>query len=223
MNENNNEINNIATDESQTVQPVNQIEQNVQQNANNNYVIPNEIMYQTSDEIKNDIKKEKKNNKLIKELITLTVIVIIVLLIKQFLVTPIQVNGDSMNPTLKNGDIMILNKIGYKINGIKRFNIVVINNKDTLLIKRVIALPNETIKYENNKLYIDGKEIKEDYLGSDVLTNDFEAKTTDNCYFVMGDNRDVSLDSRDLGCFDISEIQGTTSVTIFPFDRFGGK
>ena len=219
MNENNNELNNTVNQNT-----VNQQDNTtLNQVQDNTYIVPNEIMYQSKEEIKEELKKEKKQNKFVKEIISLAVIVIIVLLIKHFLVTPIQINGDSMDPTLKNGDIMILNKIGYKMNGIKRFDIVVINNKDTLLIKRVIGLPNEKIKYENNKLYINDQEIKEDYLDSNEITNDFETVVKDYCYFVLGDNRDISLDSRELGCFDISEIQGTTSFTIFPFDRFGGK
>jgi signal peptidase I len=158
-----------------------------------------------------------------KELLPFVIIIIAVLFVKNFIMTPIQVNGNSMDGTLRDGDIMILNKISYKLHGIKRFDIVVIKTEDTLLIKRVIGLPNEKVKVENNKLYINGKELEQDFLDEKVETDDFEYTNEDNCYFVMGDNRDVSLDSRDLGCFDISKIQGTTSMTIFPFNRLGKK
>ena len=158
-----------------------------------------------------------------KEVIPFIIIVAIVLLIKQFVITPVQVSGDSMYSTLKNGDIMILNKVGYKLAGLRRFQIVVVDNKDNLLIKRVIGLPGETIKYENNKLYVNGVETEEYFLSSDTVTNDFEVVVGEDCYFLMGDNRRVSLDSRELGCFNLDRIQGTTSITLFPFSRFGGK
>ena len=91
------------------------------------------------------------------------------------------------------------------------------------MIKRLIGLPGETVKVVKNTLYIDGVEIEQPFLDEGNITNDFETVVDENCYFVMGDNRDISLDSRELGCFDISQIQGTTSLTIFPFSRFGGK
>ncbi len=166
---------------------------------------------------------EEKKKGIFREILPFAIIIVVVLLVKNFIMTPIQVNGDSMYSTLKNGDIMILNKIGYKLHSLKRFEIVVIKNNDTLLIKRIIGLPGETVKVEKNILYIDGEEVSQPFLDANNLTNDFETVVGEDCYFVMGDNRDISLDSRELGCFDISKIQGTTSLTIFPFDRFGGK
>lgn len=161
--------------------------------------------------------------KIIKEVVPFIIIIIAVFLVKHFVITPVQVSGDSMYSTLKDGDIMILNKIGYKIGGLHRFQIVVVENNDSLLIKRLIGLPNETIKYEDNKLYVDGEYVEESFLSDDAITGDFEVEVPEDCYFVMGDNRSVSFDSRELGCFDISKIQGTTTITIFPFNRFGGK
>jgi signal peptidase I len=171
-------------------------------------------------------KKEKKQfdvKSIIKDVIPFIVAIIAILLIKKYIVTPIQVNGNSMDSTLKDGDIMILNKISYKIHGIKRFDIVVIDTDDTLLVKRVIGLPNEKIKVKDNILYINDKKVEQDFLGKNTTTSDFEYVTKDDCYFVMGDNRDISLDSRDLGCFDIDKIEGTTKFTIYPFNRFGNK
>ena len=166
---------------------------------------------------------DDNTKRIVKEVVQFLIIIAIVLFVKQFIVTPVQVSGDSMYGTLEDGDVMILNKIGYKIGGIRRFQIVVVNNKGTLLIKRVIGLPGETVKYEDNQLFINGKEMEETFLKDGIVTNDFETVVGDDCYFVMGDNRKVSYDSRELGCFDISKIEGTTSITIFPFTRFGGK
>ena len=118
---------------------------------------------------------------------------------------------------------MILNKLSYKFGDIHRFDIVVVDNGNSNIIKRVIGLPGEIVKFEDNKLYINGDQIEETFLPDGKITNDFEYKVADNCYFVMGDNRQISRDSRSFGCFDISKIVGRTSLTFFPFNRFGNK
>ena len=153
------------------------------------------------------------------------IVIIAVLLIKEFLFTPIMVSGESMEKTLHDKDIMILNKISLSTEKIQRFDIVVINYKGKYLIKRVIGLPGETIEVKENKLYINGKYIKEDFLDKDTITKDFslDGKVPEGFYFVMGDNRGNSNDSRYLGCFSLSTIEGKTSLTIFPFSRFGNK
>lgn len=209
-------------DNNNTNDEQNKVQEKAEETVENTYQRPNETMTQTTEEIAKEIKKEKKGG-VLKEIISLAIVIIIVLLIKQFVVTPVQINGDSMLPTLDDGDVMILNKISYKISGIKRFDMVVIDNNDTLLIKRVIGLPGETISVKDNKLFVNGKEVEQKFLSKDEITDDFETVVTDDCYFVLGDNRDISLDSRELGCFNINEIQGTTSLTIYPFNRFGTK
>ena len=163
-----------------------------------------------------------KTKEYIRELLSYVLIIIIVLLIKVFIFTPIRVNGPSMNDTLNDRDIMILDEISYRFTEIKRFDIVVVKYKDEYIIKRVIGLPGEKIKYENNKLHVDGKFIKEDF--SHKKTDDFdEVLVPDDSYFVLGDNRIDSLDSRLIGAVTKSDIKGKTSFTIFPFSRFGNK
>ena len=102
-------------------------------------------------------------NDKVKEILSYVIIIVIVLLIKHFIVTPIKVNGDSMNNTLKDKDIMILDKISYRFQDIKRFDIVVIKRDKEYLIKRVIGLPGETVEYKNNKLYINNKNVAEKF------------------------------------------------------------
>ena len=166
--------------------------------------------------------KNKKIDEILKELIPYIVIIILVLLIKAFIVSPIRVDGNSMDDTLYNGDIMILDEVSYRFNDIKRFDIVVVKAKGEYLIKRVIALPGETVKYKNGKLFINNKYVKEEFDHSE--TDDFdEIKIGKNKYFVMGDNRKVSLDSRYLGAFSKNKIKGHTGLVLFPFSRFGVK
>lgn len=158
-----------------------------------------------------------------KEILSYIIIIIIVLLIKHYIITPIKVNGNSMNNTLKDKDIMILDKISYRFQEIKRFDIVVVKKGNDYLIKRVIGLPGETVEYKNNKLYINGKNIDEKFIHE--KTNDFimEEKIPDDCYFVVGDNRPVSNDSRYIGVINKKDILGKTSLVIFPFSRIGVK
>lgn len=167
--------------------------------------------------------EDKKVKKIIREIIPYIVIIFVVLFIKAYIVAPIQVNGDSMYSTLKDGDIMILNKIKYLTKGVERFDIVVVDDDETPIIKRVIGLPGEVIEVVDNKLYIDGKHYKEPYLDEDVETYDFSEKVSDDCYFVMGDNREKSKDSRIIGCVSKDKIEGIAKLTIFPFNRLGNK
>lgn len=163
-----------------------------------------------------------KNKNWFKELIPYIVIIIVVLFIKQFIVTTVIVHGPSMQNTLHDKDIMILDKIGIKTRGIKRFDIVVIDIGTEKIIKRVIGLPNETVSYKDNKLYIDGNLIEENY--SDKYTADIDDQILgNNQYYVLGDNRTNSLDSRVIGPISKDKIIGHAKFIIFPFTRFGRK
>lgn len=161
------------------------------------------------------------NNKKVREIIPYLVIIVLVVLIRTYIATPIKVNGTSMNDTLNHKDTMILNKIDVKLNDLERFDIVVIETGATYLIKRIIGLPGETIEYKEGKLYINGKKMKDPYY-KDENTNDFDVvKIPKNHYFVMGDNRSNSIDSRIIGVINKKDITGTTKLIIFPFKNIG--
>lgn len=168
---------------------------------------------------------EKKNT--FKELLPYIIILITVIILKTFVFTTIRVNGSSMDPTLKNKDLMILDKISYRFKKIKRNDIVVVKTKNDKLIKRVIGLPGESIKYENNILYINNEKYRD--IVNWTTTNDFDIaefgidKIPEDCYFVMGDNRTDSIDSRIIGTISKNDIIGHAVFTIFPFSRFGAK
>ena len=161
----------------------------------------------------------------IKPLLPYIIIIVVVLFIKFFIVTPIKVNGESMSPTLEEGDIMILNKTAYYFNKPERFDIVVVNMPDEYLIKRVIGLPGEHIEYKNNTLYVDGKKVKENFKHGVTANFNIEELGSDtiplNTYLVLGDNRENSLDSRELGFIREDQLLGRTSLIILPFNRFG--
>ena len=162
--------------------------------------------------------------KIIKELYPYVVIIVCVVLFRTFIATPVRVDGDSMRDTLYNNDILILSKLS---NNYERFDIVVVNYKNSKLVKRIIGLPGENISYKDNKLYINNEEIED---VDTIRTIDFSLKELygmekipSNHYFVMGDNRGNSLDSRDyrVGLIKKEDIVGITSFRLFPFNKIG--
>jgi len=157
--------------------------------------------------------------KFIKEAIPYLIIILVVVSIRTFIVTPILVQGESMVPTLDGGEIMLLKKYDTSY---ERFDIVVVNKsvEGDNLIKRVIALPGETIRYKSNRLYINDKIIEDVY--SYGNTGNFQEITLGKDeYFLMGDNREISKDSRTLGIIKKSEITGTVGIIIYPFNKIG--
>ena len=94
---------------------------------------------------KND--KINPNKEVISEAVPYLVIILVVIIIRTFIATPIKVNGPSMETTLYDGNLMILNKLGAKVNGLKRFDIVVVKTNKTYIIKRIIGLPGESVAY----------------------------------------------------------------------------
>ena len=161
--------------------------------------------------------------KIIKELIPYIVIILVVVLIRSFIVTPIKVNGDSMVPTLKDGEILLLKKYDRTF---ERFDIIVFTYNQSRLIKRVIGLPGDYVEYRDDNLYINGKKIKENFV-KNSKTKDFKMedieldKVSEGCYFVMGDNRNNSTDSRMIGEVCKEDIKGSTNFSLLPFNKFG--
>ncbi len=160
--------------------------------------------------------------KYVKEILPYLITIIIVVLIRSFIITPVRVDGSSMHPTLINNQILLLEKFDHNY---KRFDIVVLYYNDERLVKRVIGLPGETVAYKNNKLYVNNKEIKENFINVD--TSDFElsdigeTKIPEGKYFVVGDNRGASTDSRIIGLIADDTIQGKIVYSLYPFNRFG--
>ena len=158
----------------------------------------------------------------VKELIPYIIILIVVVIIRTFIVTPVRVDGHSMDPTLKDGEILLLKKYDKSYN---RFDIVVIDYKGSKLIKRVIGLPGEHIRYENDALYVNGTKVEEDFI--DTTTSYFDIKNMNyeiipnNYYFVVGDNRNNSTDSRSIGMIHKNDILGIADFVLFPFTSFG--
>ena len=161
---------------------------------------------------------------------------VITIAVITFIVSPTVVNGDSMMPTYEDGDIVLVNKIGKKISGIERFDVIVFEapNGETY-IKRVIGLPGDHIAYENDTLYINDEAHEEAYLDvykkqlldNSPLTEDFTLQSAtdystipEGYLFVLGDNRRNSLDSRyaSVGLVPMEKVFGKTNIRFYPLD-----
>jgi signal peptidase I len=155
--------------------------------------------------------------KIVKEIIPYILIIFFVVIIRTFIVTPVIVSGQSMADTLSDGDILILKKYDKTYT---RGEIIVFNYSNSKLVKRVIGLPGEYVSYKNGKLYIDGNLVDDDFSS---ITHDFELsdlgynKIPEGYYFVLGDNRNKSSDSRIIGLVKESDILGSTSFSLLPF------
>ncbi len=172
--------------------------------------------------MKNDKVKELK-----KFIIELIWVVVITTVVTRYIVGPVRVIGNSMNPTYTDGSFAIVNKLMSRFS-IDRFDIVVVDSHqlDEYIIKRVIGLPGDTVKMENDILTINGVIYDEDYLDTDYVesikrqenknyfTEDFEVVVPEDTYFVLGDNRPRSHDSRRMGCIDKNEIIAVGAWTI---------
>ena len=182
-----------------------------------------------------EVKEEKKE---IDEYVPFLILLAFILIIRLFIASPVRVQQTSMIPTLEEGDILLLYKLKRNTKGVSRFDIVVVKSNSGTIVKRVIGLPGETIKYEvteengqvKNALYVDGKKVEEEFVADEYKNQtcwrNFKLCSDgitlgDDEYFVMGDNRKGSYDSRDMGAMKDKQIKGIAEIRLFPFSKFG--
>ena len=171
---------------------------------------------------------------LLKEILSTSLYILTILVLTYLIIHYIgqrtEVIGSSMEPTLTSGDNLIVEKITYRFGDPKRFDIIVFPYqyaKKTYYIKRIIGLPGETVFIdESGNIYINGEKLEEDYGKEVILSPGLASKPItllDDQYFVMGDNRNDSSDSRDpsVGNISRSDIIGRAWVRIWPFSEFG--
>lgn len=186
-------------------------------------------------------KKKKKKQKaeqkpeevnIVKELLSLIIYIGIVVLICYFILNFVgcrsKVDGSSMNPTLENEDSLWVDKLSYTFGDPKRFDVVIFNyDETTTYVKRIIGLPGETVRIDQNgNIYINGNLLKENYGKETILDNGragSEVYLASDEYFVLGDNRNNSIDSRwsDVGNVNREDIVGKVVLRIYPFKSFG--
>ncbi len=172
--------------------------------------------------------KDKLNKEVLEWILSIAVAIILAVLIRTFIFEIVYVNQTSMYPTLKQNDKICFIKVAYLFEPPERGDIVIVDveNSTDNYVKRVIALGGETIEIKNSKVYIDGTLLKEDYLADGLEYEDFSAiRVPDSCYFVMGDNRPVSEDSRSqtVGFIDHKDLVGKVIFRIKPFTIFSNR
>lgn len=149
------------------------------------------------------------------------------LLIQKFIGKPFIVNGVSMSPTMQTNEYIIIDQLTYKFTEIERGDVVVFRappEPDKYYIKRIIGLPGEIVKIDNGEVTIineenpDGLKLTEDYVKYTKDTN-LLYEISDDHYFVMGDNRAESFDSKDWGLLPKKEIRGRAWLRLFPLNK----
>ncbi len=160
---------------------------------------------------------------------TIVVALVISIVLYLFIMTPHEVIGSSMYPTYKDGEYLMANKILYKLSEPKRGDVIIFKYSDTQdFIKRIIGLPGDQVMLKDGYIYINGNKLDESgYLDSSVYSNGGEylhegetITVPDGQYFVCGDNRQHSSDSRTFGPIEKAVIKGKAWIVYFPFSNF---
>jgi signal peptidase I len=186
---------------------------------------------------KKDVEDKEKVN-WVKELLGMVVYIAFVVLVVWFIITFVgqrtEVSGWSMYDTLEDGDNLWVSKLSYHLHEPERFDIVVFpfeegSDASVYFIKRIIGLPGETVQIDDEgTIYIDGKVLEEDYGYETIVPNMIgrasePIKLGDDEYFVMGDNRNDSKDSRfeEVGNIKREDLEGKAVFRIWPLSKFG--
>ncbi len=188
------------------------------------------------------VKKKRKKRRqrkasevnIVKELVSLIIYFGIVILVCFLIITFVgcrsKVDGNSMNPTLNDRDSVWVNKLAYRIGDPKRFDVIIFNyDEDTTYVKRIIGLPGETVMIDQEgNIYIDGEILQENYGKERIFASNLGRASSPvilghDEYFVLGDNRNGSSDSRwaDVGNVNRSQIVGKAVFRIFPLNAIG--
>lgn len=149
---------------------------------------------------------------------------VVALVVKTFLIQAFYIPSESMIPTLEVGDRVLVNKLSYEFGDLDRGDVIVFDRPGgpgadgiAELIKRVVALPGETVEAHDNQVFVDGEPIEDGYLPAGTVTTDFPpTQIPEGQVWVMGDNRTASDDSRRFGPIPIDDIVGRAFVIIWP-------
>lgn len=162
---------------------------------------------------------------------TILTVVIVAFVIRSLLAQSFRVEGSSMEPNFHNRELVLVEKVSFRLRQIKRGDVIVLVAPDQPkidLIKRVVGLPGETLRIQANKIFIDDRQLRESYLKTNEITQAVGAPDQPYVislkpgeYFVLGDNRQSSKDSRSIGAIPQKNIVGKVFIVIWPTKNFG--
>lgn len=164
----------------------------------------------------------KKMKSFVREWVTtLLIAVSIMMVVRLFLFAPYEVHGESMYPTFEGEELLIVNKWIYDVSTPDYGDIVVFHTAEQRdFIKRVIGLPGDQIAVREGQLFRNGKPVQEPYTNEEIQQNLHEVIVPKDHVFVMGDNRNHSRDSREIGPVNMKEVVGRADVQLKPFQNF---
>jgi signal peptidase I len=156
----------------------------------------------------------------------LVISVVVSAIIIIFLYQPVRVEGSSMLPVLEDQDRLFINKLAYRVGEIHRGDVVVFlypHDHEKSYIKRVIALPGDSLRIDHGQVYVNDTRVEESYVPRQFADDRSQPEMTvpQHEYFVMGDHRSVSSDSRDFGPVDRELIYGKAAFVYWPMDQAG--
>ena len=192
-----------------------------------------EFIEDNTDIEENDVQETKKISPgrfICVAVLYIALLIICVSVVPKYVIQRTKVDGTSMEATLNDKDNLLVEKVSYHFHNPDRFDIIVFypygkeEDPEDYYVKRVIGLPGETVQIIGADIYINGTKLEEHY-GKDPITEAGEAEEpiqlADDEFFVLGDNREVSSDSRDFGPVKKSDISGRVVMRIYPFNKFG--
>jgi signal peptidase I len=190
-----------------------------------------EIDYEISKLGRRDVMSEELKRESWEWIKAFAIGIIIFAFIRTFFFSNYIVEGESMMPTLEDGNKLVVNKIGYQIGDLHRFDVIVFHaNQEEDYVKRIIGLPGDEIEYRRDRLYVNGTKIEEPFLDiyrkeafGGRLTGDFtlievtgKKKVPEGKLFVLGDNRLGSWDSRHFGFISVDQVVGKVDLRYWP-------
>lgn len=157
--------------------------------------------------------------------VSIAVAVIVALIFQKYAFAQTEVRMNSMQDTLLQGQRLIENKFSYWFSEPKKGDIVIINGpeSDRRLVKRIIGLSGDLIDIRNGSVFLNGQKVQESFVKGSTLNNGMQVpyRVPEHKVFVLGDNREFSMDSRTLGPIDVSSIEGKVVFRIWPLSHFG--
>lgn len=162
--------------------------------------------------------------------VAILIAIVVIAVIRMFLFVSFSVDGLSMDPTLEDGDRVVVNKFIYDLTDVEQDDVIVFNsNEDSAYVKRVIGVPGDNVEMVDRKVYLNGEPLQEDYVvhqGESYMDNftlndmgTEEGEIPEGHYLVLGDNRPISRDSRDFGLITEDSIIGEVQLRFWPLNE----